>query len=46
MAFRVFISYSTDDLQTVNEVKEALENQGVEVFIAEYSVKPSQQLDP
>lgn len=46
MSFRVFISYSTDDLRTVNEVMEVLENQGAEVFIAEYSVKPSQQLDP
>jgi len=46
MSFRVFISYSTEDLPAVNEVMEVLENQGAEVFIAEYAVKPSQRLDP
>lgn len=44
MALRVFISYSTKDLQVVNFVKSMLVGSPVEVFIAEYSVSPGQSL--
>lgn len=42
--FNVFISYSTDDLKNVDQLKVLLENSGVEVFVAEHSVLPGQNL--
>ena len=40
MLCRVFISYSTKDLEIVNKIKEQLKREEVEVFIAEYSIEP------
>ncbi|MFC1508333.1 toll/interleukin-1 receptor domain-containing protein [Candidatus Omnitrophota bacterium] len=45
MAYKVFISYSTNDFQIVENVRKLLTNPEVEVFIAEYSVIPGIQLD-
>lgn len=45
MAYKVFISYSTNDFPIVEHVRRLLTSPEVEVFIAEYSVTPSQQLD-
>lgn len=44
--FKVFVSYSTFDLQNVAELKRALAGTGVQVFVAEHSVLPSQALAP
>ncbi len=44
MAFKVFISYSTKDLPIINHVKSILEGSSIEVFIAEYSIKPGEAL--
>lgn len=45
MLCRVFISYSTKDLEIVNKIKEQLKREGVEVFIAEYSIEPGEKLN-
>lgn len=45
MAYRVFISYSTNDFPIVEHVRRLLTSPEVDVFIAEYSVSPSQVLD-
>jgi hypothetical protein len=45
MAYKVFVSYSTNDFPTVEHVRRLLASPEVEVFIAEYSVSPSQPLD-
>lgn len=45
MAYRVFVSYSTNDFPTVEHVRRLLASHEVEVFIAEYSVSPGQPLD-
>lgn len=42
--FKVFVSYSTQDLKNVAELQQSLVGTGVEVFVAEHSVHPSQQL--
>lgn len=42
--FKVFISYSTHDLKNVTELQQSLIGTGVEVFVAEHSVIPSQKL--
>ncbi len=44
MGFNVFISYSTRDLNRATNVKEMLEETGSKVFLAEYSVSPSEDL--
>lgn len=44
MPYRVFISYSTKDMQRVEEVRAALHDMLVDVFIAEHDVQPGQQL--
>lgn len=44
MAFKVFISYSTKDLKIVAHVRSLLQGSNIEVFVAEYSVKPGQIL--
>lgn len=44
MAFKVFISYSTKDLPIVDKIKNLVQNSDVEVFVAEYSVLPSESL--
>ncbi len=44
MALKIFISYSTKDLQGVNFVQSMLVGSPVEVFVAEYSVPAGQPL--
>ncbi len=44
MAYKVFISYSTNDFPLVEHVRRLLTNPAVEVFIAEYSVAPGTPL--
>lgn len=44
MAYRVFISYSTKDLAVAAQAKQMLEQVGVEVFLAEYSLDPGSDL--
>jgi hypothetical protein len=44
MAFKIFVSYSTRDLPTVNALSEHLGLVGVEVYVAEYSTAPGQSL--
>ena len=45
MAYKIFISYSTNDFLIVKQLGELLTNSAVEVFIAEYSVSPGNQLN-
>ena len=45
MAYKVFVSYSTNDFPMVEHVRRLLASPEVEVFIAEYSVSLSQPLD-
>lgn len=42
--FKVFISYSTHDLNSVTELHQSLNGTGVEVFVAEHSVVASEPL--
>lgn len=42
--FKVFVSYSTHDLKNVTELQQYLVGTGIEVFVAEHSVVPSEQL--
>ena len=42
--FKVFVSYSTDDLKNVTALQKVLEPTGVQVFVAEHSVLPSEPL--
>lgn len=42
--FKVFVSYSTHDLKNVTELQQSLVGTGIEVFVAEHSVAPSEQL--
>ncbi len=44
MALKIFISYSTKDLQVVDFVQSMLVGSPVEVFVAEYSVPAGQPL--
>lgn len=44
MTYKVFISYSTKDLETVNRIKSMLQHSSIAVFVAEYSVKPGEPL--
>jgi len=44
MAFKVFISYSTKDLEIVNKVRDILLDSQIEVYIAEYSANPGDVL--
>ncbi|HEC97193.1 MAG TPA: toll/interleukin-1 receptor domain-containing protein [Nitrospirae bacterium] len=44
MAYKVFISYSTKDINTVNRIKSMLQHSSIEVFVAEYSVNPGEPL--
>ncbi|MGH2568655.1 MAG: toll/interleukin-1 receptor domain-containing protein [Bacteroidota bacterium] len=45
MAYKVFVSYSTNDFPIVEHVRRLIASPEVDVFIAEYSVTPSQPLD-
>ena len=42
--FKVFVSYSTHDLAQVEKLQQQLVNNPVELFVAEHSVSPSQDL--
>lgn len=42
--FKVFVSYSTHDLKNVTELQQSLVGTGVEVFVAEHSIVPSELL--
>jgi hypothetical protein len=44
MPYRVFVSYSTKDLPTVEKIQEMLSDPSVAVFVAEHSVAPGQSL--
>ena len=44
MEFKVFISYSSNDLRHIDELKSRLNGTGVSVFVAEHSVTPSENL--
>jgi len=44
MAFEIFVSYSTSDLGSVEALRDLLSNSGIKVFVAEYSIKPSENL--
>lgn len=44
MSYPVFISYSTLDLAVAKSLREWLNSAGASVFLAEYSVQPSQPL--
>lgn len=44
MAYRVFVSYSTQDLLLVDQIKQRLNSAVVQVFVAEYAVVPGQPL--
>ena len=44
MAFRIFISYATQDLEIVNQIRDMLRNPYVETFFAEHSVAPGESL--
>lgn len=46
MAFEVFISYSTRDLSRAKQVKRLLDRPGCTAFLAEYMIKPGEELDP
>ncbi len=46
MALKLFISYSTKDIQTVDFVRSMLAGAPVEVFVAEYGVAPGTPLSP
>ncbi len=45
MKFKIFISYSTHDLIQVEFLKQQLVDTPIEVFIAEYSIQPSEDLE-
>lgn len=42
--FKVFVSYSTQDLRNVTELQQSLVGTGIEVFVAEHTVLPSEHL--
>lgn len=44
MDFKVFISYSTHDIEHVDLLKQQLADTPVSIFIAEHSVKPGNEL--
>lgn len=42
--FNVFVSYSTHDLTNVVQLQQTLAGTGIEVFVAEHSVRPGEHL--
>lgn len=44
MDFKIFVSYSTHDLDQVNLLRQQLVSTPVSIFVAEHSVLPSQEL--
>jgi len=45
MSYRIFVSYSTLDLGVVQKIERIVTGTGIEVFVAEHSVKPGERLD-
>ncbi len=43
--YKVFLSYSTKDLETINMLKRVLGIEGVKIFLAEYSVAPGEKIN-
>lgn len=46
MIFKIFVSYSTHDLKQVEMLRNQLKGTSIEIFIAEHSILPSQELAP
>lgn len=46
MTFKLFISYSTHDLSQVELLQQQIKGTPIEVFVAEHSVHPSEELAP
>lgn len=46
MKFKVFVSYSSHDLDKVELLRQQLESSSLEVFIAEHSISAGQELGP
>ena len=44
MQFKIFVSYSSHDLSQVELLRQQLADSPIEVFVAEHSVKPSEDL--
>lgn len=44
MTFKVFVSYSTQDLNRVSHLQDHLAGSPIDVFVAQHSVTPSQNL--
>lgn len=44
MQYKIFVSYSTHDIEQVDLLDQQLNKTGIEVFIAEHSVKASEDL--
>ena len=44
MQYKIFVSYSTHDIEHVELLKRQLIGTSIEVFIAEHSIKPSEDL--
>lgn len=45
MAYELFISYSTKDIAVVDHLKAILNSPSINLFVAEYSVQPSESLN-
>ena len=45
MSLKVFVSYSSKDMSTVTQIAEELETLGIDVFVAEHSIKPGENLN-
>jgi hypothetical protein len=46
ISFNIFVSYSTKDLPQVELLKQQLQGTPISAFIAEHSVRPSEELAP
>jgi len=45
MTLKVFISYSSKDMSVVNQIKKTIEASDIDVFVAENSIKPGENLN-
>lgn len=45
MSLKVFVSYSSKDMLTVTQIAEELEALNIDVFVAEHSIKPGENLN-
>lgn len=46
MTFKLFVSYSTLDLAEVEQLRLQLKDTPIDIFVAEHSIEPSQELAP